>query len=144
MWAHFTEGEAESEKVISLTTLNAYLILLELEFSLLKSVSLHLLLFFNCGDLQSVYSVCCMSSEDNRFYPNTRGTSQNNRKTVISALEKSNLVEKSQGPPKGSKSGLDICWASNVVVVQSLSHVQLLRPHGLQAIRFLYPCDFPS
>ena len=91
-----------------MTTLNTDSILLELEFSLLKSVSLPLLVFFNCGALQSVCSVCCMSSEDNRFYPNTRGTSQNNRRAVVAVLERNKPVEENQGPHKGYKSDLDI------------------------------------
>ena len=40
-------------------------------------------------------------------------------------------------------------WETNkqmvvVVVVQSLSHVQLLQPHGLQLARLLGPWDFPD
>ena len=31
-----------------------------------------------------------------------------------------------------------------VVVVQSLSHVRLLRSHGLQPVRLLHPCDSPG
>ena len=49
-----------------------------------------------------------MSSEDDRFYPNTRGTSQNNRKAVVAVLERNKPVEENQGPHKGYKSGLDV------------------------------------
>ena len=32
----------------------------------------------------------------------------------------------------------------NVVIVQPLSHVQLLQPHGLKLAGIHCPCDFPS
>ena len=42
--------------------------------------------------------MCCVSSEDDGFYPNTRGTSQKHRKAVVAVLERNKPVEENQGP----------------------------------------------
>ena len=56
------------------------------------------------------------------------------------------IVQKQQAPvwavmQRNCAEGAKL-WANRIVVVQSLSHVRLLRSYGLQPSRFLCPWDF--